>query len=118
MTFLREIAAQLKSEFGPEISDLCLVVPTRRAVAFLREAIAQTYRQTLWAPQIISIQDLVRGLSGWQFPETLPLVFELYQVYKTIMRQQQPNWDEPFERFYAWGEMLVKDFDEIDKYLV
>ena len=25
---------------------------------------------------------------------------------------------EPFHQFYFWGEMLLRDFDEADKYLV
>ncbi|MCI4669739.1 MAG: PD-(D/E)XK nuclease family protein [Bacteroidia bacterium] len=118
MTFLEQIVGELKQEFGKNISNICIVVPTRRAVVFLRNALAKTYRQTLWAPRMISIQDFVRELSGWDFPEMLPLVFELYQVYLRRKRQDDPTWYEPFERFYAWGEMLVKDFDEIDKYYV
>jgi len=118
MTFLDHIVSDLKKEFAGEISELCIVVPTRRAVVFLRDALARGYRQTLWAPRMISIQDFIRELSGWDFPEMLPLVFELYQVYLRRKRQDDPTWNEPFERFYAWGEMLVKDFDEIDKYHV
>ncbi|MEQ8423562.1 MAG: PD-(D/E)XK nuclease family protein, partial [Cyclobacteriaceae bacterium] len=26
--------------------------------------------------------------------------------------------DEPFDRFYFWGDMLLRDFDEVDKYMV
>ncbi|MEO0900268.1 MAG: PD-(D/E)XK nuclease family protein [Bacteroidota bacterium] len=118
MTFLEQIVSDLKREFKEEISNVCIVVPTRRAVVFLREALAKTFKQTIWAPRMISIQDFVRELSGWDFPEMLPLVFELYQVYLTRKRQDDPTWYEPFESFYAWGEMLLKDFDEVDKYHV
>jgi RecB family exonuclease len=118
MSFLEELVADLKAQFGDDISRLCLVVPSRRAVMFLRQALAKVYRKTIWAPQMVSIQDLVREVSGKQFPDTLPLVFELYQVYIARMRQDQPAFEESFEQFYTWGEMLVKDFDELDKYLV
>ncbi|MEM6804054.1 MAG: PD-(D/E)XK nuclease family protein, partial [Bacteroidota bacterium] len=117
-TFLQQIIARLKSDYGSEISKLCLVVPTRRAVEFLREAIKEEYKQTLWAPKMLSIQDFVRGISGKQFPDTMPLVFELYEVYLKRMQQDNKGFKESLESFYAWGEMLVKDFDEIDKYLV
>ncbi|MEL6590750.1 MAG: PD-(D/E)XK nuclease family protein [Bacteroidota bacterium] len=117
-TFLQQIIDQLKQEYAGDISELCLIVPTRRAVVFLREALAKAYRQTIWAPRMMSIQDFVREQFDWQFPEVLPLVFELYSVYMDRMRQEEPDWYEPFERFYAWGEMLVKDFDEVDKYCV
>ncbi|MFK7920624.1 MAG: PD-(D/E)XK nuclease family protein [Bacteroidia bacterium] len=117
-TFLQQIIAELKQEFAGDISELCIVVPTRRAVVFLREAIAEAYQQTLWAPRMLSIQDFVREQFEWQFPDMLPLVFELYAVYMERMQQDEPDWFEPFERFYPWGEMLVKDFDEVDKYCV
>ena len=117
-TFLDHIARELKQEFGGDISQLCLIVPTRRAVQFLRDALAEAYQQTIWSPRIVSIQDFVRQTVGWQFPDILPLVFELYQVYGPHMRQVDKTWYESFEQFYNWGEMLVKDFDEIDKYLV
>ena len=118
LSFLEQIVAELREEYGTSISDLCIIVPTRRAVVFLREALARTYRQTLWAPRMLSIQDFVREQSGDQFPDVMPLVFELYQSYMDRMIQDQLAFKEPFESFYAWGEMLVKDFDEIDKYLV
>lgn len=118
MTFLEQMVQQLKAEFGESISDICIVVPTRRAVVFLREAIAKIFDTTMWAPRMVSIQDFVREISGWQFPDTLPLVYELYQVYMSVMQGQDKEWKETFENFYSWGEMLVKDFDEIDKYEV
>jgi hypothetical protein len=37
------------------------------------------------------------------------LIFELYKLY---------NQEESFDKFYSWGEMVLKDFDEADKYLV
>ncbi|MDW3646428.1 MAG: PD-(D/E)XK nuclease family protein [Bacteroidia bacterium] len=117
-TFLQQIIAELKSDYGKGISELCIVVPTRRAVEFLREAIREEYRESIWAPKMLSIQDFVRGISGREFPETMPLVFELYKVYLDRMREDNPSFYESLESFYAWGEMLVKDFDEIDKYLV
>ncbi|MEL7530702.1 MAG: PD-(D/E)XK nuclease family protein, partial [Bacteroidota bacterium] len=117
-TFLQQIVTDLKKEFAGDISQVCIVVPTRRAVVFLREALAEAYQQTIWAPRMLSIQDFVRQQFDWQFPDMLPLVFELYAVYMKRLREEDPEWFEPFERFYPWGEMLVKDFDEVDKYCV
>ncbi|MBY0434433.1 MAG: PD-(D/E)XK nuclease family protein, partial [Cyclobacteriaceae bacterium] len=39
------------------------------------------------------------------------LIFRLYEVYSTVMKVR-----EPFDKFYFWGEMLLRDFDELDKY--
>ncbi|GAB4413204.1 MAG: PD-(D/E)XK nuclease family protein [Bacteroidia bacterium] len=119
MTFLEHISQDLHQRFGQDIARCCLVVPSRRAVVFLKRALAATYRETIWAPQIASIQDLVRAWDGRQFPEAMTLIFELYQAYTDHIRRHNPRQTpERFEQFYSWGEMLVRDFDELDKYLV
>lgn len=117
-TFLDELAKKIQADHGNDIGNLAIVLPTRRGALFLKESLAETYQQTLWSPTMLSIQDFVRSLTTWQFPEQLALNFELYQVYKKHMLARHPGYSEPFERFYAWGEMLLKDFDEVDKYLV
>ncbi|RMG73511.1 MAG: hypothetical protein D6722_03670, partial [Bacteroidetes bacterium] len=117
MTFLEHISHDLQREFGAGISDLCLVVPSRRAVVFLRQALARAYQSTLWAPRMLAIQDLIRETDGRRFPEPLRLIFEVYRVYQARMRAEGKP-EERFEQFYAWGEMLVRDFDEVDKYCV
>ncbi|MEM6263803.1 MAG: hypothetical protein AAGI38_14920, partial [Bacteroidota bacterium] len=116
--FLDQVVMDLRRQHGDRLEDLCVVLPSRRAVVFFREALARIYGKTLWAPQIMSIQDAIRQQSGWQFPEPLRLNFELYQVYLQEMQAVNPGWYEPFEKFYPWGEMLIRDFDEVDKYCV
>ena len=41
------------------------------------------------------------------------LLFELYKVYRKIQKSSGS-----FDDFYFWGDMLLNDFDDIDKYLV
>ncbi len=117
-SFLDQVAQAIHLQWPDKVDEVCIVLPTRRASIFLREALARVYKRTIWSPKIQSIQDFVREQSGWQFPEPLALVFELYQVYQGRMRQDRPDWKEPLERFFPWGEMLLKDFDEVDKYMV
>jgi len=113
-SFLDLVVADIRQSIDIPLEQQGWIVPTRRAGIFLRESLIRHFRQTIWAPQIYSIQDFIRNLTQWQFPEPLSLIFELYQVYTSHMSQQAPI--ESFERFYNWGEMLLKDFDEIDKY--
>jgi len=40
------------------------------------------------------------------------LLFELYRIYRSLK-----NNAESFDEFYYWGDMLLNDFDDIDKYL-
>jgi len=111
-SFLYLVAKDLADRFGRDVSKLCLVFPTRRAVLFFREMLGKVFQETVWAPKMLSIQDFIHSLTPYQFPEPLSLIFELYQIY------EDPVNPEPFDRFYPWGELLLKDFDEIDKYCV
>ena len=45
--------------------------------------------------------------------ETLEAVFVLYEIYKAHQKK-----DETFDHFFFWGEMILRDFEEIDQYLV
>ncbi len=115
-SFLYRVVKKLAESKIPHQEKQYWIVPTRRAGVFLREALSTYYQSTIWAPRIFSIQDFIRYLAEWQFPEPLPLIFELYRVYDKHLRKG--GYEESFEQFYNWGEMLLRDFDEVDKYMV
>ena len=45
--------------------------------------------------------------------EPLELLFCLYRCNQSVL-----NRAETFDEFYYWGEVLLGDFDDVDKYLV
>lgn len=110
--FLAETAETLYHTYGPAISDLHIIFPGKRARLFFNEALLGiTGGKPMWQPRYLSMDDLVRSLSPLAAGDHLRLVAELYQVYN----EYHP---EPFDRFFRWGEMLLSDFDTIDKYLI
>ncbi len=94
------------------MAEVAVVFPNRRAGLFFQKELASVAGQTMWAPRVLTIEDLFREMSGLTVPDQLTLIFELFKVY----RQYIPG--ESFDGFYFWGEMLLRDFDELDKYLV
>lgn len=118
ISFHHDLASQLFSRFGDDISAICVVFPTRRARLFFQEALHDTYSKTMWSPDTFSVEDWAKSMYEGQFPETTALIYEMYDVYLTEMRKNTPDFYEAFEKFYSWGEMLLKDFDEIDRYCV
>ena len=111
--FLQETARSILAHHGDQLADLCLVFPNRRAGVFFRRYLARELKQPVWSPSIHTISDLMQDLSGLQKADHLSLLFDLHQIF-----QQQKNTKESFDEFYHWGEMLLHDFDDIDKYLV
>ncbi|MBN2863147.1 MAG: PD-(D/E)XK nuclease family protein, partial [Bacteroidales bacterium] len=111
--FLQRIAESLYSQYGKGLNTHCLVFPNRRAGLFFRKYLADVIDKPVWSPSVMTINDLFHSLSSLQLAENEMLLFELYKVYRKVRQSR-----ESFDDFYFWGDMLLNDFDDIDKYLV
>jgi RecB family exonuclease len=111
--FLQKTAQYLVTTYKDNLSELCIVLPNRRAGLFLRKYLAAEVGKVTWAPTVFSIEDFIAELSGYQEVENLHLLFELYGVHIEIQGKNA----EPFEEFLRWAPQLLTDFNEIDRYL-
>lgn len=111
-SFLENLAKELSTKFGKDISGLCIVFPSVIAGKFFEDALSREINEPVWRPDIFSIKGFIEKHSPYSVVSDLTPVFELFEVYKQLGDA------ESFERFYPWGEMLLRDFDEIDKNLV
>ena len=110
--FLESIAQSLHKEFGNTLNRHCLVFPNRRAGLYFLKYLAAKIEKPVWAPSIFTINELFRSYSSLQVAGNEILLFELYKIYRKI--KESP---ESFDDFYFWGDMLLNDFDDVDKYL-
>ena len=110
-TFIEEVALRLYEKYGDDLSSKTLVLPSKRARLFFAEALTNIVSHPIWEPNYISIDELMVQLSGMHKADRLRLVAELHGVYVK-------HHAETFDEFYHWGEILLADFDMIDKYLV
>ncbi|MGH2575692.1 MAG: PD-(D/E)XK nuclease family protein [Ignavibacteria bacterium] len=108
--FLEKLAEEVIQNYGSTLPEVCIVFPSRRAGIYFKKFLSQKITKPVFSPEVFGISDFIEKLSPFQIADKLTLVFELYQIYKGYS-------DEEFERFYPWGEMMVSDFDEIDKNL-
>jgi hypothetical protein len=111
-SFLDKLADEIVKRIGDNISRLCIVFPSRRAGIYFKKYLAEKFTKPFWAPAVYSINDFMKKLSPYMIADKLVLIFELYESYKKFGEQ------ESFDRFYPWGEMLLNDFDEVDKNLI
>jgi PD-(D/E)XK nuclease superfamily protein len=111
--FLRLVAQDLFNMYGEKLHEVSIVFPNRRAGVFFQKFLSETTNKIVWAPNVITINDLMKELSGLNVGDKISLILDLYKVYKKILKTS-----ESFDSFYYWGEMLINDFDDIDKYLV
>ncbi|MDR0385735.1 MAG: PD-(D/E)XK nuclease family protein [Prevotellaceae bacterium] len=113
MSFLHSVAHNLYSTYGDNISTLTLVFPSRRAQLFFSDELSTIIDKPVWSPDYTSLDDIAASLSALQKIDDFSLLTLLYQVYK-----KHTHSEETFDKFYFWGETLLNDFDDIDKYLV
>jgi len=113
-SFLEKVVNHLSDKYGDNISELCIVLPNRRAGLFLKKHFSRRMNKTFFAPEIYSTEDFVSLLSDKPIADSITLLFELYEVIKTTTNKESEGFDE----FSKWGSILLNDFNEIDNYLV
>jgi len=112
-TFLQEVAKYIHNKYNDSPEDSLLVFPNRRSGIFFRKYLAEQYDKPIWSPRIITISDFIQELSDYQPTDRFTLLFDLYDEYIKIT-----NKTEKFDEFFYWGEMLLSDFNDIDKNMV
>lgn len=113
-SFLSHVVSYIL-ENNANISHLTLVVPSKRAGVFLKHELSQQIQKTSFAPDILSIEELVEQISGYTAVTNTELLFEFYTVYKELTPKEA---QEPFDSFSKWAQILLQDFNEIDRYLI
>ena len=112
-SFLYQVATLFYQQYGAEIHRLAFVFPNRRAGLFFLKYLSEISEKPLFSPSILTINDLFMQLSGKHPADKIQMLFRLYELYK-----QRSGSSESFDEFIYWGEMLLNDFDDIDKYMV
>ena len=112
-TFLQLVAHDLYAKIGNDLSRTAIVFPNKRASLFFNEYLAAETDRPLWSPAYVSISELFRQLSPLKSGDPIRLVCELYKVFR-----EETHSEETLDDFYFWGELLISDFDDVDKNLV
>ena len=113
--FLRQVAAYYYK--SGEIHNKCFIFPNRRSMIFFRRYLCEEVEATgdtpLVAPQMLSISDFFSRLSGMTASGRVRLLVELYECYRRLNPKA-----ETLDEFIFWGDVLLGDFNDVDKYLV
>lgn len=109
-TFLEYVAEDIIRKYGHDLSRTAIVFPNKRASLFINEHLARLAGRPIWSPAYITISDLFRSHAQRTVADPIKLVCDLYQSFITCT-----GIEETLDRFYGWGQLLLSDFDDIDK---
>lgn len=115
-SFLKYVAEDIikdnKKGSRIDLSDVVVVFPNKRASLFLNEELIRQAGQSIWCPYYITISDLFRRHSNLQVADPIKLICDLHKIFTECT-----GIDETLDHFYGWGQLLLADFDDIDKNL-
>lgn len=112
-SFLEEVVTKVRTKYT-SLENLVFVLPSKRAGTFVRNALANSSEITAFAPDIHSIESFIEQISGLAYASNTEQLFELYHVYEELTQGEKDN----FYAFSKWGQTLLQDFNELDRYLI
>lgn len=112
--FLKQVAEHYFAT--GDISRYCFVFPNRRSQLFFQKWLSDLVQESgkpVMAPGMLTINDFFYKISGVRSVDRLNLLLVLYDCYKALNPAA-----ESLDDFIFWGDVLLGDFDDVDKYLV
>ncbi len=113
-SFLEETIQDLLDKHE-DVSELTVILPSKRAGGFFKHYLRKQLRKTSFLPRVLSIEEFVELISDLSIIDPSELLLRSYKAYlgtKSIEKK------EDFESFNSWIQILLNDFNEIDRYLV
>lgn len=117
--FLKKVVEDLTAKLH-DLSNVVIVVPGKRAGLFFNQYLEQVCQLPVWTPAFKTLDEVFDQLTELSVPDTPLLIYHLYEAYQQTVALQAgetPVVSEPLDHFYAWGEVMLSDFDDIDNNL-
>ncbi len=116
--FLKQIARHYL-ETAEDISRFVFVFPGHRASIFFKKYLGEEVRERagmpVFSPATLSIDEFFARFSSTGRADNLTLLLKLYECYKQICGSRGLKC-ESLDEFVFWGNVILADFDDIDKY--
>ena len=102
-----------------EADKCCFIFPNRRSLVFFTRHLCQAVKDSdvlsrpIVAPEMLTINDFFHKVGGMHSVDRVRLLIELYDCY----RECNPK-AESLDEFIFWGDVILSDFNDVDKYLV
>ena len=113
--FLKQVARYYYD--SGKISSRSFIFPNRRSMVFFRKHLAEALAAEAGAvplvmPRMLTINDFFYEVSGAAPADKVRLLLYLYRCYAELNKKA-----EPLDEFVFWGDVILGDFNDVDKYL-
>ena len=114
--FLKQVADHYYH--AGEIEKRCFIFPNRRSMVFFRKHLSGAVREDvmarpIMAPEMLTINDFFHRVGRVRSIDRVRLLIELHECYKECNPKA-----ETLDEFIFWGDVILADFNDVDKYLV
>ncbi len=114
--FLKKVADVYALNEADRLYKYCFVLPNRRSRVFFESYLSLNDKHSIF-PELTTISDFIDEYSDLVEAGRVEQLFLLYQAYRTLAERDQKQYDD-FDHFLHLGDMLLNDFNDIDRYMV
>ena len=108
--FLQAVAQDIHRRFGDDLSRTAVIFPGKRAGLWMDRYLYNHAGHPIWSPSYISLDELFGDLSSLSKESQIRAVCTLHEIFCRLTGST-----EPLDDFFYWGELMLADFDDIDK---
>ena len=113
--FLKQVANHYYKK--GDVSGKCFVFPNRRSMAFFRKYLSEAVRDgggsPIIEPMMTTVNDFFFRAGGMVQADRVAQLLLLYDCYKELNPKA-----ESLDEFVFWGDVILGDFNDVDKYFV
>lgn len=115
MTPFLEQVAKHYADAG-NLADTLFIFPNRRSLVFFRKYLcdlAKASSRVMLLPRMMTVSDFYHTAASVQTTDRITLLLRLYDCYRALNPKA-----EPLDDFIYWGDVILADFDDVDKYRI
>lgn len=111
-SFISIVVSKFKID---DLDESHFILPSRRAAQAFSKQLFQNQTESFLVPPIQSIEEFIESVARVKLITSLETIFYFYEVYKDCTH---PDKQETLEQVYTWGQSILQDFNEIDRYQI
>ncbi len=123
--FISQVAAYLINDAGfrRQLSRTTLVFPNKRSALFMKKALHRCIGSSIgipaFMPRFATMSRLAARFADRPAMSRRESLFLLYNTYRSVLENRNRSEQlKDFDRFVFWGDMILDDFDDIDRHHV